>query len=135
MKRSGAAGPAPQEAHGSGRPAVAPHRKLGSNPAPFAIGDVGHVRAGHRGSGDLNGAVGLLAALDAIQEILLVQFGAVVVRHLGDFPNPEDLAFARPAAVRPLYHVRFDPKPFWPEGVAPEELVIEIFEHWLEAAP
>ncbi len=58
----------------------------------------------------------------------------VVVRHLGDFPNPEDLAFARPAAVRPLYHVRFDPKPFWPEGAAPDELVIEIFDHWLEAA-
>ena len=59
----------------------------------------------------------------------------VIERHLGDFPNPEDLAFARPAAVVSLYHVRFDPKPFWPEGVAPDELVIEIFEHWLEAAP
>jgi nitrile hydratase len=58
----------------------------------------------------------------------------VVVRHLGDFANPEDLAFARPAAVGPLYHVRFDPKPFWPEGRAPEELVVEIFGHWLEAA-
>ena len=26
----------------------------------------------------------------------------------GDFGNPEDLAFARPAAKLPLYHVRFD---------------------------
>ena len=26
-----------------------------------------------------------------------------VVRHLGDFANPEDLAFARPAAKLPLY--------------------------------
>ena len=31
-----------------------------------------------------------------------------VVRHLGDFRNPEDLAFARPAATLPLYHVAFD---------------------------
>lgn len=59
----------------------------------------------------------------------------VVERHLGNFPNPEDLAFARPAEVLPLYHVRFEPKPYWPEGAAPEELLIEIFEHWLEAAP
>jgi nitrile hydratase len=58
----------------------------------------------------------------------------VVVRHLGDFANPEDLAFARPAAIRPLYHVSFAPKPYWPEGSAPEELMIEIFGHWLEAA-
>ena len=42
--------------------------------------------------------------------------------------------FARPAAVRALYHVRFDPKPFWREGKAPEELLVELFEHWLEAA-
>jgi nitrile hydratase len=58
----------------------------------------------------------------------------VIVRHLGDFANPEDLAFARPAAIRPLYHVRFDARPFWHEGRAPEELMVEIFEHWLEAA-
>ena len=32
-----------------------------------------------------------------------------VVRHLGDFPNPEDLAFARPAPRLPLYHVAFEP--------------------------
>ena len=31
-----------------------------------------------------------------------------VVRQLGAFPNPEDLAFARPAASLPLYHVAFD---------------------------
>ncbi len=30
-----------------------------------------------------------------------------VVRALGRFPNPEDLAFARPAAERSLYHVTF----------------------------
>ena len=31
----------------------------------------------------------------------------VVLRQLGTYPNPEDLAFARPAAVIPLYHVAF----------------------------
>lgn len=58
-----------------------------------------------------------------------------VVRHLGDFPNPEDLAFARPAPERPLYHVRFDMPGLWHgEGQAGDELLVEIFEHWLEPA-
>jgi len=55
-----------------------------------------------------------------------------VVRHLGAFANPEDLAFARPAPVRPLYHVRFDQSAIWREGEADDELVVEIYEHWLE---
>ena len=55
----------------------------------------------------------------------------VVVRHLGDFPNPEDLAFARPAARLPLYHVAFDAQAIWP-GAAPAELLVEVFEPWLE---
>ena len=55
-----------------------------------------------------------------------------VVRHLGDFPNPEDLAFRRPAAKRPLYHVRFQTNAVWPEANTGDELVIEIFGHWLE---
>ena len=54
-----------------------------------------------------------------------------VLRHLGDFPNPEDLAFARPAERRPLYHVAFDRKAVWPDA-APGEIVVEIFGHWLE---
>ena len=57
-----------------------------------------------------------------------------VVRHLGDFRNPEDLAFARPAAVRPLYHVAFDPRSIWPDAGA-SEIVVEIFDHWLEPVP
>lgn len=57
----------------------------------------------------------------------------VVERHLGDFPNPEDLAFARPAATRKLYHVRFDQPGLWHQGRAGDEVVVEIFEHWLEA--
>lgn len=54
-----------------------------------------------------------------------------VVRHLGDFPNPEDLAFARPARRRALYHVAFAPHDVWPDATA-DELVVEVFEHWLE---
>lgn len=57
-----------------------------------------------------------------------------VVRHLGDFPNPEDLAFARPAATRPLYHVAFPMISVWNGEGAPDELLIEIFGHWLEPA-
>ncbi len=56
-----------------------------------------------------------------------------VLRCLGDFPNPEDLAFARPAARRKLYHVAFDGRVLWPDGRA-DEIVAEIFEHWLEPA-
>ena len=55
-----------------------------------------------------------------------------VLRYLGDYPNPEDLAFARPAARRPLYHVTFPMSELWPEGTADDDLVVEIYEHWLE---
>ena len=54
------------------------------------------------------------------------------VRHLGDFPNPEDLAFRRPAERRPLYHVRFRKGAIWPESQPDDEMLVEIFEHWLE---
>lgn len=57
-----------------------------------------------------------------------------IVRPLGRFANPEDLAFARPAAERDLYHVRFDQPAIWQEGHAGDEVVVEVFEHWLEAA-
>jgi nitrile hydratase subunit beta len=56
-----------------------------------------------------------------------------VVRLLGRFRNPEDLAFARPAEERALYHVAFAPRAIWPDADG-DELVVEIFEHWLEAA-
>ena len=55
-----------------------------------------------------------------------------VLRVLGDFPNPSDLAFGRHAAVRTLYHVAFPQRPIWHEGRPGDEIVIEIFEHWLE---
>ena len=55
-----------------------------------------------------------------------------VVRRLGEFANPEDLAFGRAAELRPLYHVRFQKAAIWPEARPDDELLIEIFEHWLE---
>jgi nitrile hydratase subunit beta len=57
-----------------------------------------------------------------------------VVRLLGTFPNPEELAFARPAPGRALYHVRFAQPSVWQEGHPGDELQVEIFEHWLEPA-
>jgi hypothetical protein len=57
-----------------------------------------------------------------------------VVRRLGAFPNPEDLAFARPTQARALYHVLFDQPSVWHEGRPGDELLVEIFEHWLEPA-
>jgi nitrile hydratase len=56
-----------------------------------------------------------------------------VVRHLGRFPNPERLAFAQPAAVLDLYHVAFEPSALWPDGKG-DEVLVEIYEPWLEAA-
>ena len=56
----------------------------------------------------------------------------VVARQLGVFPNPEDLAFGRPAAPVPLYHVRFDGRAPFGEGRAGDTLLVELYEHWLE---
>lgn len=54
----------------------------------------------------------------------------IVLRHLGDFRNPEELAFARPAAVLPLYQVAFARQDIWPD--APDgEVVAELFGPWL----
>ena len=53
---------------------------------------------------------------------------------LGAFPNPEDLAFARPASRRVLYHVLFEQPPIWQEGEVGDTVLVEIFEHWLEPA-
>jgi nitrile hydratase subunit beta len=59
----------------------------------------------------------------------------VVTRHLGDFPNPEDLAFARPAPVLPLYHVQFEVSALWRDGAAGAEILVELYEPWLEPVP
>jgi nitrile hydratase len=58
--------------------------------------------------------------------------GGTIERPLGVFANPEDLAFGRPAATIPLYHVRFDQPGLFGEGRPGDALLVEIFEHWLE---
>jgi len=55
-----------------------------------------------------------------------------VLRYLGDHLNPEDLAFARPAASKSLYHVTFPMNELWPEGRPADEVIVEVYEHWLE---
>lgn len=62
----------------------------------------------------------------------------VVERLCGAFPNPEELAYARSGKPRqPLYRVRFAQKEVWPDyvGLADDVIEVEIFQHWLEAAP
>lgn len=56
-----------------------------------------------------------------------------VSRHLGAFPNPEDIAFGRPASLRALYHVAFSAGEIWPDA-AGDDILIELYEHWLEVA-
>lgn len=60
-----------------------------------------------------------------------------IERLLGDFPNPEELAYRRDGLpARPLYRVRFSMAELWGEAAErPADTVdAEIFEHWLEAA-
>ncbi len=57
-----------------------------------------------------------------------------ILRRLGAFPNPEDLAFARPAPTRALYHVLFDEAALFPDSRQGDDLLVELFEHWLEPA-
>ena len=58
-----------------------------------------------------------------------------VVRRLGAYPNPEDLAFGRHAPTVPLYHVAFAPAAVWRDAPSTDELLVEIYEHWLEPRP
>lgn len=58
----------------------------------------------------------------------------LVMRHLGDFPNPEELAFSRPAKTLPLYHVLFERRALWEGGLSNEDILVELFEPWLETA-
>ena len=56
-----------------------------------------------------------------------------VLRHLGDFPDPEDLAFNRAAASLPLYHVGFGFEEVWGDA-GRDTLLVEIYGPWLEVA-
>lgn len=54
-----------------------------------------------------------------------------IVSELGSFPNPEDIAFERPAPATRLYHVAFRLTDIWPDASG-DDLLVEIYEHWLE---
>lgn len=53
---------------------------------------------------------------------------------LGAFPNPEDLAFGRPAEPKPLYQVKFPQHALFEgaKGAASDTLIADLYEHWLE---
>lgn len=56
-----------------------------------------------------------------------------IVRAMGSFRNPERLAFGKPAELQALYHVAFDHRDLWDGGEAGTTLMVELYEHWLEA--
>jgi len=61
----------------------------------------------------------------------------VIERICGVFPNPEELAYARPGLpAQPLYRVRFRSRDLWSDYEEnPSDMVeIEIYQHWLEPA-
>jgi nitrile hydratase len=61
----------------------------------------------------------------------------VIERCLGDFPNPEELAYGRSGLPKqPLYRVHFLLRDLWLDytGGADDSVDIEIYEHWLQPA-
>ena len=58
----------------------------------------------------------------------------VIERPLGEFHNPEQLAYGLPAAKKRLYRVRFSMAEIWGETAenVTDTLDAEIYEHWLE---
>ena len=60
----------------------------------------------------------------------------VIERVLGEFPNPEDLAFGKPGLPKvPLYMVKFQESALWARqgGFRPQDtLTADLYEHWLE---
>jgi nitrile hydratase beta subunit-like protein len=61
----------------------------------------------------------------------------VIERLCGAYPNPEELAYARPGLpAQPLYRVRFTQAQVWPDyvGGPADSIDVEIFQHWLESA-
>ena len=61
----------------------------------------------------------------------------VIERLCGAYPNPEELAYARPGLPRqPLYRVRFLQSQVWKDyqGRDGDTVDIEVYQHWLEPA-
>ena len=60
----------------------------------------------------------------------------VIERELGEFGNPELLAYGKSGPKKPLYRVRFTMQEVWGNGAEhpTDTLDAEIFGHWLEPA-
>lgn len=61
----------------------------------------------------------------------------VIERYVGEFCNPEELAYGFPGEPRrKLYRVRFRQKDVWPayRGGADDTVDVDIYEHWLAKA-
>ena len=58
----------------------------------------------------------------------------MVVRYLGEFGNPETLAYCLPTEPRALYKVRFNQTDIWPDyqGSLRDTVELDLYEHWLE---
>jgi len=59
-----------------------------------------------------------------------------IERHCGAFPNPEELAYGRDGLPPVnLYRVRTFLRDLWPDydQTSPDSIVVEVYEHWLEA--
>lgn len=60
-----------------------------------------------------------------------------VVTVLGHFPNPERLAYGQSGKpAKALYRIAFSQHDLWDAyaGAAGDELIADIYDHWLEAA-
>lgn len=94
--------------------AVAPQFHIGDRVTVREAYPIGHVRTPHY----IRGKHG------------------VIERLCGAFPNPEELAFARPGLpAQPLYRVRFLLCEVWPDyaGLSVDVVEVEIYQHWLAA--
>lgn len=60
----------------------------------------------------------------------------VIERPLGEFGNPEQLAYGLKAQKKPLYRVRFTMLEIWGDSAEnPTDTIdAEIYAHWLEKA-
>jgi nitrile hydratase len=61
----------------------------------------------------------------------------VVSRVLGEYSNPEELAYGRDGQPRlALYEVRFRQRDLWPDyaGADRDTVDVDVYEHWLERA-
>ena len=59
----------------------------------------------------------------------------VVSRVHGSFRNPERLAYGGDGLPKiPLYYVTFDAAHVWGGPRTPDQVVVDLYEHWLEPA-